>query len=976
MSNGIGRVWAVNAENGDEGRPNGVGPVWIENADQLGSKLPEPESGDAGKVLGVLNSDGDIGWVIDQSGTFTQVQADWDQTDSSQVSYIANKPSLATVATSGAYADLSGKPTIPTVDQNYNASSTNAQSGTAVASAISNKQDTISDLETIRSGASAGATAVQPSSLATVATTGDYSDLLNKPSIPAAQVNSDWDAVSGVSQILNKPSLATVATTGSYSDLTGTPTLATVATSGDYADLTNKPSIPAAQVNSDWNASTGVAQILNKPSLATVATSGSYNDLSDKPTIPPGVVVDQTYDASSTNAQSGVAVASAISNKQDTISDLETIRNGAAAGATAVQPSSLATVATTGSYTDLLDKPSIPAAQVNSDWNASSGVAQILNKPSLATVATSGSYSDLSNTPTIPTVDQTYNSASTNAQSGTAVAQAIAAIPSVSYTAGDGINISAQNAISAKVGGGVTIGNASSTTAVTNDLYVTPIRDGSTRLYPIFGRLTADTANALSNGSVTIKTLIDWNDRYFSTKYRPGIFVYDASWGYNKYTVMMFGTDPISGSILANTEIVYDINDVNASLSNLTIETILANPTNYVFFATPCDSNGDIEWDATYYHVTTSTATAVISTASYQGTVTVPNSIILENPVPTPTSEDSAKVLTVTDAQGNYGWSSVPSELPTVTGNAGKVLTVNSGATGVEWANVPTELPASTSADEDKVLTVNSSGTPVWAAAQGGSSYTDGTGIHIDSGNRISVNPDSTLKGVYNERGYNVTTMTNAGTNYPSYIDVHSLEELEYVLNSFPVDSSIKVSVQTGEGIYNDAVPQSADIKAYLIVSSDEYFNSFYVNPVEMSASYDTTNNRWVLDPQTVEAETPVPTHGWVPVGTPSGTLRYVSFAFGTSESSLTPSTVARKDTLISETIAINYPGFTDPMKIGVATPLPAPAVGDTDKVLMVSPSLKAEWATLALGSVTSIQQVNALPANPDANTLYLIPEA
>ena len=44
--------------------------------------------------------------------------------------------------------------------------------------------------------------------------------------------------------------------------------------------------IPAAQVNSDWNASSGVAQILNKPNLATVATSGSYNDLSNKPTIP------------------------------------------------------------------------------------------------------------------------------------------------------------------------------------------------------------------------------------------------------------------------------------------------------------------------------------------------------------------------------------------------------------------------------------------------------------------------------------------------------------------------------------------------------------------------------------------------------------------------------------------------------------------------------------------------------------------
>ena len=49
------------------------------------------------------------------------------------------------------------------------------------------------------------------------------------------------------------------------------------------------------------------------------------------------------------------------------------------------------------------NKPTIPAAQVNSDWNASSGVAQILNKPTLAAVATSGAYADLSGTPSIPT---------------------------------------------------------------------------------------------------------------------------------------------------------------------------------------------------------------------------------------------------------------------------------------------------------------------------------------------------------------------------------------------------------------------------------------------------------------------------------------------------------------------------------------------------------------------------------------------
>ena len=55
---------------------------------------------------------------------------------------------LATVAITGSYTDLSNKPTIPTVDQNYNATSANAQSGTAVASAISSKQPTITGAAT------------------------------------------------------------------------------------------------------------------------------------------------------------------------------------------------------------------------------------------------------------------------------------------------------------------------------------------------------------------------------------------------------------------------------------------------------------------------------------------------------------------------------------------------------------------------------------------------------------------------------------------------------------------------------------------------------------------------------------------------------------------------------------------------------------------------------------------------------------
>ena len=46
---------------------------------------------------------------------------------------------------------------------------------------------------------------------------------------------------------------------------TGTSISWTTPFDGDYNTLTNKPTIPAAQINSDWNASSGVAVILNKP---------------------------------------------------------------------------------------------------------------------------------------------------------------------------------------------------------------------------------------------------------------------------------------------------------------------------------------------------------------------------------------------------------------------------------------------------------------------------------------------------------------------------------------------------------------------------------------------------------------------------------------------------------------------------------------------------------------------------------------
>lgn len=149
--------------------------------------------------------------------------------------------------------------------------------------------------------------------LATVATSGDYDDLLNKPNIPTVPTdvsafNNDVGYLTehqDISGKADKSSLSAVATSGDYDDLLNKPTIPSPQIQSDWSQsdstkidyIKNKPTIPVAQVNADWNAVSGVAEILNKPTLSNVATSGSYTDLSNTPTIP-SKLSDLTDDSS------------------------------------------------------------------------------------------------------------------------------------------------------------------------------------------------------------------------------------------------------------------------------------------------------------------------------------------------------------------------------------------------------------------------------------------------------------------------------------------------------------------------------------------------------------------------------------------------------------------------------------------------------------------------------------------------------
>ena len=321
----------------------------------------------------------------------------------------ANSADLATVAKSGSYNDLTNKPVIPegaVVDEALSDTSENPVQNKVVNDAIGKKQDTISDLETIRSGAALGKTAYQkpitgiPASdiaegviptvptnvsafnndagyltqhqslddyytkqevndltsnffdnvkydsdskkinftngvdvIATIDATGFIKDgMVSNVAISEGNLVITFNTDAGKEPI--SIALTDIFNPANYYDKTAMdgkladyPTISTMNTAlGQKANATDI--YTQTEINNKLNAKA------NSADLATVAKSGSYNDLTDKPVIP---VVDEALSDTSKNPVQNKVVNDAIGKKQNTISDLETIRSGAALGATAYQ---------------------------------------------------------------------------------------------------------------------------------------------------------------------------------------------------------------------------------------------------------------------------------------------------------------------------------------------------------------------------------------------------------------------------------------------------------------------------------------------------------------------------------------------------------------------------------------------------------------------------------------------------------------
>lgn len=222
---------------------------------------------------------------------------------------------LASIATTGAYGDLSGKPTVFTGDSGSGGSTGLVPapvSGDAAAGKYL-KADGVwtvppaggggtpggssGQLQYNNAGAFAGMTAMNGDAtlntstgaitvskkggiaFATVATSGAYADLSGKPTSMTPTVHATSHAFGNSdaltltkNQISDWPSFATVATTGAYADLSGKPTSMT-------------PTAHAASHATGGGDAISIfkAQISDFPSLAAVATTGTYASLTSIP---------------------------------------------------------------------------------------------------------------------------------------------------------------------------------------------------------------------------------------------------------------------------------------------------------------------------------------------------------------------------------------------------------------------------------------------------------------------------------------------------------------------------------------------------------------------------------------------------------------------------------------------------------------------------------------------------------------------
>ena len=371
---------------------------------------------------------------------------------------VTDFPTLATVATSGSYNDLSNKPTTMTPTSHTHGNITNdgkigsnankplitTTGGTVTTGSFGTTANTfcegndsrLSDARTPTSHTHTKSEITDFPTLATVATSGSYNDLSNKPTIPT--VNN------ATLTIQKNGTTVKTFTANASSNVTANITVPTKVSEldNDSNYLTSVPNLDASKITS------GTIDIARLPAgalerLVTVTNRTARFALTTS-SVQLGDVVKQTdtgmmyyvVDTANLNSEDGYSEFTAgsatsvpwsgVTGKPSSYTPSShthgNISNAGAIGTTANKPLITTTngVITTGSFgttantfcqgnDSRLSDARTPTAHTHSASDITSG---------LATVATSGSYNDLSNKPTIPTVN---NATLTIQKNGTTV---------------------------------------------------------------------------------------------------------------------------------------------------------------------------------------------------------------------------------------------------------------------------------------------------------------------------------------------------------------------------------------------------------------------------------------------------------------------------------------------------------------------------------------------------------------------------
>lgn len=185
----------------------------------------------------------------------------------------------------------------------------------------------------------------------------------------------------------------------------------TIEVNGAAQPIVNKTvdiTVPTKTSDLENDGSDGTDTYVEAGDLATVATSGDYDDLTNKPTIP------TVNDATLTIQKNGTDVAAFTANSASAVTANITVPTDTADltnGAGFITSSALSNYYTKSEtysqqeVNSLINTLPIPTKTSDLTNDGSDGTSTYVEADDLATVATSGSYNDLSNKPTIPTVN-------------------------------------------------------------------------------------------------------------------------------------------------------------------------------------------------------------------------------------------------------------------------------------------------------------------------------------------------------------------------------------------------------------------------------------------------------------------------------------------------------------------------------------------------------------------------------------------